>query len=63
MHLHQSHRFQEKKASIPTTVAAIRPIAAKKASQLLKPGKWTFIPKKPVMNESGVSTTRKIVRT
>ena len=61
--LHHSHRFQRKKPSMPMTVTSMKPIEATKAAHELKPGKWTFIPKKPVMNESGVSTTRKIVRT
>ena len=44
----QSHFFQRKKPSMPTTVTAIRPRLAEKPSHVSKPGKCTFIPKKPV---------------
>ena len=37
--------------------------AATNAAHELKPGKWTFIPKKPVRNVSGSITTLKIVST
>ena len=33
---------------MPTMVTAIRPRLAQNASHVSKPGKWTFIPKKPV---------------
>ena len=61
--LAQSQRFQRKKASMPAIVTAISPTLPQKASHESKPGKWTFIPKKPVRNVSGSITTLKIVST
>ena len=61
--LAQSHFFQRKKPSIPTIVATNRPSVAKNPAPESKPGKRTFIPKKPVRNVSGSITTLKIVRT
>ena len=46
----------------PTTTI-IDAIVARKPVALSKPGKRTFIPKKPVMNVKGSITTLKIVST
>ena len=61
--LHHSQCFQRKKPSIPPTIDDHRRDVAMKPLALSKPGKCTFIPKKPVMNVSGSITTLKIVST
>jgi hypothetical protein len=59
----QSHFFQRKKPSIATTIITIATTVAMNPRKLSKPGKWTFMPKKPVMNVRGSMTTLKIVST
>ena len=58
-----SHFFQRKKPSIPITMITIATTVAMNPPALSKPGKCTFMPKKPVMNVSGSMTTLKIVST
>src|SRR5512133_4051472 len=46
----QSQRFQRKNAVSPIARPSMKPQIAQKAAAVSKPGKWTFIPKIPVIN-------------
>ena len=64
-HLNSSsynQRLRRKNASIPTSAAAMKPKIVQKASAVPKPGKCTFIPKKPVISVSGSRITENTVR-
>ena len=58
-----SHFFQRKKPSMAPTTTTMEAMVVRKPVVLSKPGKRTFIPKKPVMNVNGSITTLKIVST
>src|SRR5438067_5136116 len=62
-HTDYSQRLYRKKPIIDTTMTSIRLIVTRKPAALSKPGNFTFMPKKPVMNVSGSITTLKIVST
>src|SRR5437764_3949553 len=60
---HQSQRLSRKNASRPTSATTMPAKITQNAHTVSKPGKCTFIPKKPVISVNGSSTTENTVRT